>query len=335
MGRFRLFVGAVVCVLSAFAAAPGFAQFQSSFSLAGTVFADVGDRRIANAAVVLFDGEGTRLQETVSGDAGEFSFHGLRAARYVLKVHAEGFETAETGVDLTLNSVHGLSIALKVLRQPGSAIPDRPSISAHELSMPEPARELMSSGLNKLYAQNNPQGAMNDFQAAIAKEPGFYEAIFYCGLADLAMHKEADAETQFRKSFEVSQKKYGDAEIALATLLLRKGQTAEGETLLRQGLLLNPHSWPGQVELGKLELARGHIEAALAAAEIAESLAPGQPMVYRLLTAIHLQQKNYTAAISDLDSYIRLDPDSPAGQRAKELRAQAAQQLSAAASAGN
>jgi len=57
-------------------------------------------------------------------------------------------------------------------------------------------------------------------------------------------------------------------------------------------------------------------------------------MVYRLLAVAHLQDKNYNALKADLDNYIRLDPDSPAGVRAKELRAQVEKQLPQSANAG-
>lgn len=330
MGRLRSVPRVVFwCVL--FLAIPGaaFGQSNSAFSVAGTVFSDAGDRRIVNATVVLCDDQGGRLQETNSNDSGEFSFRAVRAARYILRVRAEGYETTELHVDLSLGSQHGISVALKALRAKDAPVSDQPTISAHELSMPEAARNLMASGRNKLYKQNDPQGALSEFQAASQKAPNYYEAYLYAGLAFLSLHKDSEAETQFRKSIEVSQQKYPDAEIALAALLLRRGQSGEGETLLRQGLALNPQSWPGQVELGKLEFARGHLESALEAAEKAQSLAPLQPIVYRLLAAVHLQQKNFPAAVSDLDNYIRLDPDSPAGVRAKELRAQVQQQLPA------
>jgi len=102
-------------------------------------------------------------------------------------------------------------------------------------------------------------------------------------------------------------------------------------------LALNPESWPGQFELGKLELSRGNLKPALTAAEKAESLAPAQPVVYRLLALVHMQEMDYLGLMRDLDNYIRLDPDSPAGVRAKELRAETERKLprEATASAGH
>jgi hypothetical protein len=42
---------------------------------------------------------------------------------------------------------------------------------------------------------------------------------------------------------------------------------------------------------------------------------------------VHLNERNYAALLQDLDAYIKLDPDSPAGLRAKELRTQVAQKV--------
>lgn len=296
-------------------------------SLTGTVYADGTNQRLANATVDLCDEQGNRMEQTNGNEAGEFSFRGIPAQNYMLRVRAEGFEAAELHIDLRLSSERGLPVMLKPIRLPGSRVPDRATISAHELAMPEPARDLVTSGKQKLYKDKNAPGALRDFQSAISKAPDYYEAHYQAGMAYLTLQNEGQAEKEFRKSVEMSGKKYGDADIALATLLLQRKEAAEGEGLLRAGLAVNPNSWPGQIELGKLELSRGHLELALAAAEKAESLAPLQPMVYRLLAVVHLQQKDYSAAVSDLDSYIRLDPDSPGGMRAKELRAQVANQL--------
>jgi tetratricopeptide (TPR) repeat protein len=195
------------------------------------------------------------------------------------------------------------------------------------LKMPETARNLLASGKKELFAEKNPQGALHDFQSAIEQAPTFYEAYYQAGMAYLALQNSTEAEKQFQKSVDISQKAYADADIALGTLLLHRGETGQGEPLLRQGLAGNPHSWPGQAELGQLELSRGHLELAQVAAEKAVELAPQQPFVYRLLAVIQLKEQNYAGLIPTLDSYIRLDPDSVAGVRAKELRAQAEKEL--------
>jgi tetratricopeptide (TPR) repeat protein len=288
--------------------------------------------------VELCDDQGTRLEETHTNQGGEFSFRGIRPSSYLLRVRADGFETLELHQDLSMTSERGLSVSLKS-NSKGSPVPDRPTISAHELSMPEAARDLMTSGRKKLYQDKNAQGALRDFQAATRRAPHYYEAYYQAGMAYLTLQQESEAQEQFRKSVELSQKKYGDADIALGTLLLRQQGPNDGESFLRQGLALSPRSWPGQFELGRLELSRGNLQLAREAAEKAELLAPQQPIVYRLLAMIHMQEKDYALALTDLDNYIRLDPDSPAGVRAKELRAETERKVphepTTAASGGN
>jgi Flp pilus assembly protein TadD len=298
----------------------------STFALTGSVFSDGSDERIPNARVVLCDDGGNSLEESSSTDSGEFAFQGLRPGHYILRVSAPGFLTAELHIDLSFTSERGLSVSLKPVHPATLPPPGGETISAHELAMPQAARDLLFSGKTKLYTEKNPQAALREFQSATAEAPQYFEAYYQTGMAYLALQNPAEAEQQFRKSLELSQNKYADPAIALGTLLLHRNEISEGESLLRQGLVGDPHSWPGQFELGELELSRGHLEPALLAAETAAALAPRQPVVYRLLAVIYLRQKNYPSLISALDSYLQLDPHSPAGARAKELRAQAEKQ---------
>src|SRR6266404_4237137 len=311
------------------AAAPAcpHAPQKPAVALTGTIFSDGANQPIARASIALCDDGGSVLQQSPVNDDGEFSFQGLQPAHYILKVQATGFDPVELHIDLSFTSQRGLSVMLKparIAQQPGS---QGQTISAHELSMPEASRNLFASGKKKLYTDKNAQAALEDFQSAMRKAPDFYEAYYQAGMAYLSLQNPAEAEKQFRKSVELSQRLCPDADIALGSLLLQRGEAREGEPLLREGLAANPHSWPGQFALGELELTRGHEEPALAAARQAAVLAPNQPVVYRLLAIIHLRQKNYAALLTDLDAYLQLDPDSPAGLRAKELRAQAEKQL--------
>jgi hypothetical protein len=313
--------------LSALTAGAGPAAANPSAKLNGVVYSEAGNQRIAHASVWLCDDGGNRLTESITTDNGEFSFPGLHAGAYILKVTAPGFVPLEMNVDVNFGTEHGISVFLKPAGKSPKERPADPSISAHELSMPSGARKLVDSGKKKLYAENNAEGARRDFEAAVAKAPDCYEAYYQLGMACLSLQKPADAEKNLRTSVTLSNQTYSDAVLALAILVLGRHDATNGEPLLRHGLELNPNSWVGYYELGKLELYRMHLEPALDAAKMAESLAPQQPKVYRLLSLIHLRQKNYQAALADLDAYIRLDPDSPEGQTAKQIRADTQRQL--------
>ncbi len=331
MGRIDFFLGTLLVFLVLPIRTPGLllssVPEKLPFDLTGSVFSEGSNRRIAGASVVLCDEGGNRLQETYAGDSGEFSFQSLRPGHYVLRVAATGYERSELHIDLSFTSERSLAVSLKPARTDSPPTSRSGTISAHELAMPQAARDLVESGKKMLYTEKNPQAALHNFQTATGQVPNFYEAYYQTGMAYLALLKPRDAEKQFRKCAELSQDKYADADIALGTLLLHRHEVNEGESLLRKGLAVNPNSWPGQFAVGELELSRGNLEAALTAAEKAVQLAPQQAVVYRLLAVIQLRQKNYLALLSALDSYIELDPDSPAGVRAKELRAEAEKEL--------
>jgi tetratricopeptide (TPR) repeat protein len=306
--------------LAALAAGVTPAAANPSANLNGVVYSEATNQRLAHASVWLCDDGGNRLIESITSDNGEFAFPGLHAGAYILKITALCFVSLEMSVEVNFGTEHGISVFLKPAAKSPKEQPADHSISAHELSMPAAARKLMDSGKKKLYAGNNADGALHEFESAAAKAPDYYGSL----------QKPADAEKNLRTSASLSNQTYSDAVLALAVLLLGRHDTAEGEPLLRRSLQLNPNYWVGYYELGKLELCRMHLEPALDAAKTAESLAPQQPKVYRLLSLIHLRQKNYQAALADLDAYIRLDPDSPEGHTAKQIRVDTQRQLESA-----
>jgi tetratricopeptide (TPR) repeat protein len=290
-------------------------------TLFGVVYSESTNQRIVHAAVRLCDAGGTRLQESVTNDSGEFTFTGIPTGLYILKVESPGYTPGDVEINVDIGVQHGTSIFLRPVSQKAKNVAGATPISEHELSMPDSARKSMDAGKKKLYSDRNPTEALRDFQAAVAKAPDYYEAFYQIGMASLALQKPADAEKNLETAVTLSQQKFADADLALASLWLSRHDTTRGEPLLLKGLDLNPNSWTGYFELGKLELYRNRWDAALQAAEKAKSLAPEQAMNYRLLSLIHLRQKNDAAALADLDAYLRLDPDSPEAATAKKIRA--------------
>jgi len=301
-------------------------------TLFGNVYSESSNQRIAHASVRLCDAGGTRLQDSMTNDSGSFVFAEIPTGTYIVKVAASGYIPSDTEVSVDFGTGHGVTIFLRPEgRKPGHAA-GAAAISEHELSMPEGARKNMEAGQKKLYADKNPEAAVHDFQAAVAKAPDYYEAFYQMGLAYLALQNSPEAEKSLQAAVNLSQEKFADADLALASLWLTRHDSTHGEPLLLHGLDLKPDSWSGYFQLGKLELYRNHLDAALRAAEKAQSLAPDQAMTYRLLSLIHMRQKNDSATLADLDAYLRLDPDSPEAVTAKKIRSDVQQRMSAATS---
>lgn len=301
-------------------------------TLSGNIYSESTNQRIIHASVRLCDAGGTRLQDSTTDDSGGFVFAGIPTGTYILKVAASGYVPSDTEINVDFGTGHGVTIFLRPEGRKSSHIAGAAAISEHELSMPAAARKSMGEGQKKLYAEKNPAAALRDFQAAVTKAPEYYEAFYQMGLTYLALENSADAEKSLQTAVTLSQEKFAEADLALASLWLARHDSARGEPLLRHGLDLKPDSWSGYFQLGKLELYRNHLDAARQAAEKARSLAPEQAMTYRLLSLIHMRQKNDPATLADLDAYLRLDPDSPEAVTAKKIRADIQQRLAAAGS---
>ncbi len=317
------------CVLLAHQALAqrGMTGSTNTVSVTGTVFSDSHNQRVSQANVRLCDSGGNQVAETISNDSGEFFFRYITRTTYILSVSANGFQSQDLHLDLSFGSDRGMSVYLRPL--PGSSPVPAPasSVSTHEMSMPQKARELVVSAEKKIYQDKNPKGALRDLQRAIAIAPGYYEAYYQTAMAYVSLGVSAEAEKAFRQSIDISSDKYGEAAVGLGALLVNAGNSAEGEKDIRHGIELNPNFWLGYYELGRVLLNQKNLADAGRVAEQARSLAPASPIVYRLLSNVHLNEKNYPALLQDLDAYIKLDPDSPAGVRAKELRIQVAQKV--------
>src|ERR1700678_719894 len=305
----------------------GIAGSTNTVSVTGTVFSDSHNQRVSQASVRLCDSGGNQVSETVANGSGEFFFRGINRTTYILSVSANGFQSQDVHLDLSFGSDRGMSVYLKPL--PGNSPAPAPasSVSTHEMSMPQKARDLVAAGEKKIYQAKNPQGGLQDLEQAIAIAPGYYEAYYQTAMAYVSLGKSAEAEKAFRQSIDISGDKYGEAAVGLGALLVNSGNSAEGEKDIRHGIELNPNFWLGYYELGRVLLSQKNFADAGKAGEQARSLAPGSPIVYRLLSNVHLSEKNYSALLQDLDAYIKLDPESPAGVRAKELRMQVAQKV--------
>jgi tetratricopeptide (TPR) repeat protein len=296
-------------------------------NLSGTVYLE-NNKPADHVTVELHSTSGSMLAPATTSASGGFEFYDLASSSYALAINQLGYEPIEITVDLSLTSSHGITIYLKPLASKSPSAASHSTVSTHELSMPQKARDLMESGRKKLH-DKDAQGALDDFQQATSTAPDYYEAHYQMALAYLTIGKPEDAEKSFRKSIEVSGDKYGEADVGLGKVLLDKGNSVEAEKTLRHGVELSPNSAHGFYELGRAQLNNKEIPEAEKSAEQARSLAPDTLAVYRLLANIHLHEKKLSALLQDLDAYIKLDPDSAAGTRAKQMRDEVQQKIAA------
>ena len=306
--------------------ASGFQFGKEMFGISGRAYDEQTQQILSRVEVTLRGASGVMQAQVVTNESGRFDFSGLARGDYQLEARMNGYEPYSSAISVGGGETHGMTIYLK-RSTPNQEAPNGATVSAHELSMPKKARDLMYSGKQKIYYGKNLDGGLKDFQDAIAIAPDYYEAYYQIGMTYLELAKRDDADNNFRKSIELSKNTYGEPVIGMGTILLDKADNANGEKMIRRGLELSPNFWLGYYELGRACLAENQIAEAKKAGEQARSLMPNAAITYRLLANVHMREKDYPALLEDIDAYLKIDPNSPAGAHAKEMRAEVIQKI--------
>jgi arylsulfatase A-like enzyme/predicted Zn-dependent protease len=124
------------------------------------------------------------------------------------------------------------------------------------------------------------------------------------------------AATRAWRAILAEQPGLGEARLALATLLLRTGQPAEAEAVLREGVGLRPDSTLLRAHLAEVVGARGRPAEALALLEAVQAQVPGDDLarvgILRALVALDRGEEARTRGLA----WLHADPDRRALQAA-------------------
>jgi tetratricopeptide (TPR) repeat protein len=257
---------------------------------------------------------------------GRYQFVGLPAGSYTVVVEVGGYVPVRQPVE-ELNGRSGESGELHLNIYARRAATARgvssatASVDVHELRVPEKAVVAFNKGIN-LLAKSDLSGSIAQFQRAIKEYPDYYEAYAELGIAYARETEVQPAEAALRKSVELSGGKYAEAFFLLAELLNKTSHFADAESFARQGLALKEESWLGNRELGQALYGQRRLSDALVSAVRARNLNSGDPVVYLVLTNIHVRLRDYPAALEDLNAYLALQPTGDSAEQARTTRAQ-------------
>ncbi len=250
---------------------------------------------------------------------GQFEFTGLASGMYRIAVDLEGYQPLRETIEITNTSRMGITLFLAratSMTQPESADP----ISAHELALPEKARDSRQKGDDRLFQKADPTGSIRYFEKAIRQAPGYYEAYFDLGLAHLRNSEKEAAEQDFRKSIELSANKFAPPQQALAALLCDRKEYEPAEILARRSLELGGAPAEGHFELARALFGLNKVEDAEKNALEARKDRPEYAEVNLLLANIHIRKRNYPALLEDLDAYLKIVPTGPTSEHVRVMR---------------
>jgi tetratricopeptide (TPR) repeat protein len=199
-------------------------------------------------------------------------------------------------------------------------------VSVRELSIPPKAHHAFEQGIEFL-AKKDAAGSLPHFQRAVAEYAAYYEAYHKIGEANLKLWRISDAEQSFRKSIDLSGGLYAPSLLALGAVLDSQKKFSEAEEVTRKGLDLYPASWSGHFYLALALFGLNRLEDAEKSVREALGLKNDFAEAHLLLVRIHSRERDYRALVNDLDNYLKIDPDSPASVRVRDLRDSAQRML--------
>jgi Flp pilus assembly protein TadD len=299
-------------------------------SISGTVLDAASQVRFDKVTVDLRNVGGATVASTRTSGNGNFNFNGVGAGNYTVFVEVDGYRTAAEDVQVVNGPVFGVTIALVRTSDPKSSATGGPSIvSVRELSIPHKAHDDMEKGMELLYQKSDYAGSLKLFEKAAQEYPDYYEAYAQIGVAYLKLGDNVDAEKAFRKSIEVSHETYPDAYVGLAELFLSGHRFADAEPLARKALELDANSWKADSELARALVGLKRAAEAEASALAAVKLQPESAALYIVLANIHIDLQNNDALLDDLNRYLKLAPNGPFAEQARQERDQLQTPLSA------
>ena len=269
-----------------------------------------GDRPLADVRIELLSlSHGTTLV-TSSNSAGVFKFE-LSEGDYLV--------TATLG---TQTVTHQVRVApgqnWVVLRMPGKDSPrvdSQSTISSAQLRVPEKARNALQKA-HAAAAKKNTADAAHYVDKALQLYPLYAEALAMRAV----LEREKDPETALVDAMKAVEYDPNDGMgyVALGSVYTALARFDEAVRSLDHGIALMPTAWQGYYEMSRaLAGKRDYIEA-LRHLERACSLAPKiYPFFHLSKAAIFLGLSNGSAALVELQGYLREDPN---GEKAVEAR---------------
>jgi len=284
--------------------------------ISGTVLLEA-DKQPASQVIISLKSRVVGIFRSVLTDLeGHFRIQRLPRGTYDIAVEEAGYETVQTSAHLDGSS----SKLVMYLRSKSGAIRQSDyTVSVRELKIPGKARNELQKGFERL-TKNDPAGSLSHFTKATQAFPGYFEAYYHMGVAEMKLGHNEEATKAFQMAIDLSGGRYAWAEFGFGYLLCQEGKPDEAEKIIRKGLEVEDAAPDGYVVLGNAlmqlsrpdEAERSAQEALLRNANFADA--------YLVLSNVAASKGDYRAELQDLDAYLKLRPNGPASERVRQTR---------------
>jgi Tetratricopeptide repeat len=322
---FRYLQVADIAVSWMFLCPPGFAQSTAAPASdhMGKVVARVRDgvneELLPQVLVQLIHFPDGIVGEQFTGSDGSVQFSGLPVGAFTIRASRQDYEPGDAHVDLGSGdrTLQNVDILLKPREQERTGPPDG-IVSAASLKIPDNARKEFAQGSRLLNEKKDFVRSIAAFRRAIELYPGYAEAYFLLGSAQLQTKATAAAEASLRKAIALDAHMTA-AYYPLAVLLFGERRYSEERELLLEAQKLDASDWRWPFELARCHAQQGQWDIALSFGLAASESAHVPPKVHLLLADIYANANKPREAIAELELFAKLDPSSAYMDRVREV----------------
>lgn len=269
----------------------------------------------------------------LADDNGEFIFRRLAPGAYTVSIRAgKDFEPVTETVNIidspTLRTSMGRNFTVQIQLKYKAGTSIKPDVlDASLASVPQSAVKLYQKGLAAARDGDTRQ-AVKHFEEAVAAYPEFALALSELGFQYLRLNELDKAADALERAIKLVPEAFAP-HLSYGRLLIQRSKFAEAETELRHAVKINDSSAPAHFHLARALIAQSHYDDAETELKRTITLSnDGISEAHRFLGAIYNERGDSKNAIEQLETYLRLSPntkDAPQIRNIiKQLREQSA-----------
>jgi len=282
-------------------------------SISGTV-RDTNNNPMNDVRVELTDWNGSLVNSTYTNNSGNFEFSPVTEGRYMI-VATSGIQQVSEHVEAGSFS-NMVSLRLPA-HKPSDGL-DGNSVSVAQYRVPAKAR----AEFNKAH-EGLEKGKLEEANTHLAKaleiDPDYADALTLRGILELDKKQPEAAIADLDKAIKA------DANCALAYMVMGSALNMESKYdeaihALEHGESLAPNYWQAHFEMAKSYIGKGDYPAALTQLDRAQSLANAEyPLIYFMRAHVLLALKQYTEAMTALQTYLQKEPQGANSEKARQM----------------
>lgn len=282
------------------------------------------NRPLGNVHVELRDQNGSVVNSVATGNGGEFEFRQVAQGTYRV-VAVSGVDEVEERVEVNSWNTP-VNLRLSGRKPPNDDA--RNTVSVAQYKVPERAREELRKA-REASLKGKVDEAHNHVARALEIHPQYADALTMRAILKLAARNAEGAVQDLEQAIQY------DGSYAMAYLVLGSAFNVEAKfddaiRALQRGETLSPDSWQGHFEMGKALLGKTDYSAALHELDRAQSLAPPDYPLVRLIRAhVLMQLDRYADAVTDLQTYLDKNPEGADAELAQKMLEEARASLAA------